>query len=250
MQAIWRRIAPDPLTWAALGISFAFALVLLSWFPLGTLGRLAVLSFALATTAAWIVTAAVSGRYLARDRAALKKRADGLAASRSERIRAIAAEFESLSFRAGQEQLTALGQKFDALADIVERRLDAGELAYGRYLGVAEQVYLSSIDNLSEVAIALRSVSTVDRQALEAKLATAKSEAGALAKRVDILDAQQARIAELMAQNEAALTALVETATALAETRTRAGEARMPAETAIAELERLAAASSRYAIRQ
>lgn len=256
MAQFWRAVLGDPLTWLAAVVSVGLAGAVIWWFELGVLGALASLGFGGAVFALWGLVAAVGGRAQERIQAELRGRAASVAAERDQRIAALEVEFQGLDFTAGVEQIRGLRQKFDALSDVITKRLDGGELAYGRYLGMAEQVYLSSIDNLADVAVALRSVSTVDRSELQRRLVIARGrrggadDAAAIEARVEMHDAQQERIEQLMTRNEEALTTLMRTATELAETRTRQGEARLPAEVAIAELERLAKSSRRYAVRE
>jgi hypothetical protein len=63
-----------------------------------------------------------------------------------------------------------------------------------------------------------------------------------------LVEKQNKRVAELLAQNESALTILVDVATAVANTETEAGKTGADAEAAMAELERLAKRAGRYAV--
>lgn len=167
-----------------------------------------------------------------------------------DKLRALAGDFDELDFAQGAEQLRLLREKFRNLSEIMKRRLNTGELTYARYLGMAEQVYLSVLDNLNEVAVGLRSVSTIDPDYIESRLyelnrngeesGERHEESTALEQRSTLYADQRQRIAQLIAQNETAMTVLDRTATALAETKTGKGHADMDAQSAIAELERLA----------
>ena len=87
-------------------------------------------------------------------------------------------DFNALGFKEGVEQVRMLRQKYQNLAEVLRRRLDAGELTYRRYLGMAEGVYLASVENLQDVAISLRSISTIDPAALRLKIEDLKKEMG------------------------------------------------------------------------
>jgi biopolymer transport protein ExbB/TolQ len=152
-------------------------------------------------------------------------------------------------------QLQSLTQKRDNLADVLGRRLDAGEVTYARYLTTAQQVYESTLDNLHEVAVAQRSISAIDGEYIDARLAeiTAKgsaaeadeSERKSLEGRRALRDSQQTKVAALLAENEAAMTLLDRTATSLA--NAPIGRTPEDAKAAMAALEELADRASRYA---
>ncbi len=69
-----------------------------------------------------------------------------------------------------------------------------------------------------------------------------------MSRRLSLYDEQKARVAGLLAQNEAALTVLDRTAAAIAQAKTGEGWASLDAKTAIEELEALAKRAGRYAV--
>jgi hypothetical protein len=148
-----------------------------------------------------------------------------------------------------------LRQKYRNLAEVMRRRLDAGELTYRRYLGMAESVYLAAVENLQDVALLLRSISTIDPAALRLKLEDLKKARGfsvpeaihAIEDRRRLYEEQRQRIAKLLAQTEAAMTALDHTAAALARTRTSKGLTEVGIEEAMKDLEELAGRAGKYA---
>lgn len=248
---MFRVALRDPVSWAAFGAAALFAAALLWWFPVGLLGALPPILLALIASFVWLIVFARSGGYARILNADRTARTHAAAQRLHERIAALSQRFDALGHSAGREQLTTLDQKFASALEVIEARLDAGEMARGRYLDVAEQVYLAAIDNLSEAEIALRSVNAVDPQKARAQIADLVSDeahdaAEQVAKRVALHERQWERVRALMAENERAMTALLEAATLLAETRTAQGGARVSADRAIAELEALAAASSRH----
>ncbi|MBE9554687.1 MAG: hypothetical protein IMF05_14585, partial [Proteobacteria bacterium] len=173
------------------------------------------------------------------------------------KLETLAADFDELAFDNGRAQLRLLRDKLEGLTQVLKRRLDSGEMTYGRYLGMAQEVYGAALDNLHEVAVALRSVSTIDPGYLQKRLGELEHERQrsddherelkALRDRDTLLEDTNRRVAQLMAQNESALTVIDQTSAALAATRTEQGHATLDAETAMAELEQLAGRAGKYA---
>lgn len=153
------------------------------------------------------------------------------------------------------EQLDALVQKRENLKSVLQHRLDAGEMTYARYLATAQQVFNAAIDNLHEVAVATESISTIDDGYIDRRLTeldsddadadSAARERETLERRRDLRTNQRRRIAQFLAQNESALTALDRTTTALADTPI--GKKPEDAEAAMAALEALATRTADYA---
>ncbi|MGN7610549.1 hypothetical protein ACQZV8_00505 [Magnetococcales bacterium HHB-1] len=172
----------------------------------------------------------------------------------------IEADLKQLEFKQGIQQLHMLREKLSSLTEVMQRRLQAGELTYGRYLGSAEQVYLAAVDNLHDIAVALKSVSTIDEDYIKQRLGELhhnqddvetldQNEIETLKKRAELLKSQQKKIRYLVTQNETAMTVLDKTATALADTKTQSGHATMGVQEAMAELEVLAKQAGKYAVR-
>ncbi|MCI4625984.1 MAG: hypothetical protein L3V56_08480, partial [Candidatus Magnetoovum sp. WYHC-5] len=61
----------------------------------------------------------------------------------------------------GAEQFIKIQSKFNSLKGVLTEKLDVKELTYGRYLAVAEQVYLSVLDNLTEIVTLLTSINAI-----------------------------------------------------------------------------------------
>lgn len=173
------------------------------------------------------------------------------------KLERLAADFDELAFDKGANQLRLLRDKLESLTQVLKRRLDSGEMTYGRYLGMAQEVYGAALDNLHEVAVALRSVSTIDPGYLHSRIdelnrvgirsAEQEREFKALEEREKLLETADSRVAQLIGQNESALTVIDQTSAALAATRTQQGHATLDAETAMAELEQLAGRAGKYA---
>jgi hypothetical protein len=165
------------------------------------------------------------------------------------------AELGELEDARPARQLQAVQEKRDNLAEVLKRRLDAGELTYARYLTTAQQVYIAALDNLHEVAVAQRSISAIDDAYIDRRIgkldqqnehgAAAEKERKSLVDRRALRDTQNTRIAEMLGQNEAAMTALDRTATALADAPI--GRTPEDAEAAMVALEELAQRAGKYA---
>jgi hypothetical protein len=170
-------------------------------------------------------------------------------------IATLRAELDALADTQPTEQLDALLSKRQSLINVLERRLDAGELTYARYLSTSQQVFASALDNLHEVAVAYESISTIDEPYIARRLAeldaddsdaeSADRERATLERRRELRNDQRRRIAQLLAQNESALTALNRTTTALADVPI--GKKPEDADAAMAALEELADRAAKYA---
>jgi len=170
-------------------------------------------------------------------------------------IATLRTELDALVDTQPTEQLDALLSKRQSLINVLERRLDAGELTYARYLSTSQQVFASALDNLHEVAVAYESISTIDEPYIARRLAeldaddsdaeAADRERATLERRRELRNDQRRRIAQLLAQNEAALTALNRTTTALADVPI--GKKPEDADAAMDALEELADRAIKYA---
>jgi len=168
----------------------------------------------------------------------------------------LTARLQKLDFPQGIRQLQQLQKKFQNFVDILNMALEPEEITYGRYLGIAEQVYLSSLDNLERVSGALASVQTIDPQEIDFRIKeihadgivteAESTEQATLNQRKTLRESQALKVDTLMAQNEQAMTQLDLTAAALAEMKTRTGQATMDMESAMTELQDLVARSSEY----
>lgn len=246
----WRAVVTYPPTWAAAAIVAVATWGMLVWLdPPGVLAVVLVI-LAVGTVVAWPLTMTTTGK-LSELQFAIPRVTEVDPAE----LAALAAELASLDDTQPAEQLAALQQKRQSLINVLERRLDAGELTYSRYLATAQQVYASALDNLHEVAVASESISTIDEQYIRRRLAelddddadqtAAARERETLERRLELRNSQRRKIARLMAQNESALTALNRTTTALADVPI--GKRPEDAEAAMAALDELADRAGQYA---
>lgn len=156
----------------------------------------------------------------------------------------------------GRSQFSRVTEKFAAFEKLLARKLNPSELTYGRYLGMAEQVYLGTLDNLQHVADTLKMMSVIDLDYTQNRLALLQSAPSDIhAKEIQTLQerlalhAQQAdKVQKMLSQNEEAMTKMDLTIAAIADLRTEGGRASLDMETAMNELQRLANKAKDYSI--
>jgi len=249
MKSWWKAVVAYPATWiaialVALGIWIILALLEPPFFMtviLLVIGAVAII--------AWPIAMSATGT-LAR----LQFEAPKLPEVGAEEMAQLTAELGALDDPRPANQLKAIQVKRDNLVEVLNRRLEAGELTYARYLSTAQQVYLAALDNLSEVAVALRSISAIDNEYINARLEdlasqegeTADAERASLNDRRSLREGQEKRIADLLAQNESAMTLIDRTATALADAPI--GKEPQDADAAMAALREMAERASKYAV--
>jgi len=256
MTSWWRATLSYPPTWVAMVLLAVVTGVTLSIAdPVGT-ATLILAVLVLVAALAWPVVLLMTGRLEALRFPPVQPLDEVDPAL----LAALADELAELDDPQPGEQLAALQHKRATLMKVLERRLDAGELTYARYMGTADSVYRAALDNLHEVAVAHDSISSIDETYVARRLAELDAEAEAeadgpdpsaererdtLAQRLELRSNQRHKIARLMAQNEAALTALDRTTTALADVPI--GKRPEDADAAMAALEALAARTGMYA---
>ena len=251
MKSWWRAIVSYPPTWLAavvLGLT-VWAIVAL-FDPSGILiGVLVALAFL--TAAAWPLTMSATGT-LTKLQFAIPR----VEEVDPTELAKLTTELEALHDVQPAEQLVALQQKRQSLINVLQRRLDAGEITYSRYVATSQQVFNSALHNLREVAVAYESISTIDDAYIERRLTeladdqhddeSVLRERATLEQRRELRMLQLRKIAQLLAQNESALTALNRTTTALADVPI--GKRPEDADAAMAALDELADRAAKYAV--
>ncbi|MFV2063440.1 MAG: hypothetical protein ACC726_07985 [Chloroflexota bacterium] len=248
MKSWWRAVAGYPPSWAAIAAVVLAMLAILLLLEPSTLFTVVVVVVGIVAIVVWPLLLSGTGT-LHRLQFEVPKLPD---VSETELV-LLTAELERLDDPRPAHQLQAIGEKRDNLVAMLDRRLDAGELTYSRYLSTAQQVYLAVISNLREVSVAMGSISTIDADYIDARLTELKGEAGAsteaevssLQDRRSLATTQESKVAYLLAQNESAMTLLDRTSTALADAPI--GLTPQDAEAAMEALEELADRAGRYA---
>ncbi|MFH2205154.1 MAG: hypothetical protein ABIJ96_18745 [Elusimicrobiota bacterium] len=154
------------------------------------------------------------------------------------------------------KQFVKAPQRFETARRTLQQKLNPGELTYGRYLGAAEQVYLSVLDNLNLTLSILQSASAIDakyiasrKQALTALAEPQEAdreEMLTLEEREKLLRGQLDKVNALLTQNEVAITQMDKLNAALAEAKIVRGRASKDLDGAIAEMEDLAQRVQHY----
>jgi hypothetical protein len=250
MKSWWRAVVSYPPTWLAAGVLALTVWAIIAVFdPPGFLvGVLVGLAFLAAL--GWPLTMSATGTL-----STLQFAIPRVQEVDPQELAALTAELETLPDSQPAEQLAALQQKRQSLVKVLERRLDAGELTYSRYLATSQQVFNSALHNLREVAVAYESISTIDEGYIDRRLAeladddsddaSVTRERSTLGQRRELRTTQRRKIAQLLAQNESALTALNRTTTALADVPI--GKRPEDADAAMAALDELADRAAKYA---
>lgn len=249
MKTWWRAVASYPPSWIAIAAVVVAVVAILLLLQPSTLFTIVVLLVGAVAIVAWPLLLVTSGTL--RD---IQYRAPQLPEVSAGELRILKAELDRLEDPRPAYQLQAIGEKRDNLTAILDERLKSGELTYSRYQSTAQQVYLAVIGNLREVAIARKSVRTIDVDYIDTRLGElrasgdhpgSQAEITSLEDRRALATTQDAKATYLLAQNESAMTLLDRTATALADAPI--GLAPQDAEAAMASLKELADRAGMYA---
>lgn len=239
-RQVWTQgISTYPVA-IGLGLGVSFSLFNSTWL-------LAALSGSLGLAAlAWAIN--FIGRKNVLSVRHLKELRKRLKLEREQRLKAIARELKELDCTAGSDQMANLKAKYDTFVAVVDDKFNPSEITYGRYLGIAEQIYLAGIDNLQQVVIALKSTRSIDRDYVEQQLKHLDENGvenkdvdyQALRDRIQLLEDTASHVDALLVENEKAMTQLVQTGADLAKVRINPGEAKMEMDQAMTELSYLA----------
>ena len=229
----------------AVGLLGAFAAAVLSPSPLTIV---AAIGGGIIGIGAWLFNATLrrevfANRYLKKLRETLSQRVN-------QSIRSLESDLVDVDSQDGLYQLDRLQKKFEAFQQILRRKLDENELTFGRYLGMAEQVFLGGLDNLKLLTDLLKGTSVIDAKHLGRRIVelenasspskNAEKELATLLERQGLLYQQQSKVKQLLAQNEEAMTQIDKVMAKIAGMESGPGHATMDMESAMQELERLA----------
>ena len=155
------------------------------------------------------------------------------------------------------EQLGQFQNKIKVFIEILNMKFpDKNQLSYNRYYMIAQEVFLSGIDNLNEVLLIHKTLDAIDINYIERslkKLETREQDAAAkreqnslLLSKQQYLD-QQLDIKNLMAQNEEALSKLDEAIVQVQDIKRSANnESQLDMEASIEQLHRMAQQSFKF----
>lgn len=148
-------------------------------------------------------------------------------------------------------QADRLYTRYAHVLDVLGAKFDQRELTFERSRGLVAEVCRGALDTLSTMASLARGVAGIDvafvRRRLEREAAhLSVDERQALHRRLELFEDTERRLRELAARNEAALTALDDTAVAVARVETSRPQARVAADQALQDLRRFADKAALY----
>jgi hypothetical protein len=153
-------------------------------------------------------------------------------------------------------QLKSIRLKLANVQELLGMKLRTNEITYGRFLGAAEQVSLSVLDNLNTVVSILKSATSIDPDYVQTRLkeiagkqAPSKEDLDqrkSLQTRLDLWNSQLKKVDQLMARNEAAMTEMEHISAAIAQWQPDRKFAGSDFESAIKQLHALALHAQEY----
>ncbi len=156
----------------------------------------------------------------------------------------------------GIEQCKAIKIKLENIRELLELKLRGGEITFYRFIGAAEQVSLSVLDNLKSVVSTLKSASSINTDYIQDRFGDLTghekqtkddiNEENALKKRLKIREKQIHKINRLLTLNEEAMTEMEKISAAVADWQTDSRFADTNFEYAITRLQELAEHAHEY----
>jgi hypothetical protein len=156
----------------------------------------------------------------------------------------------------GIKQLRSIRLKFANVKELLGMKLRTNEITYGRFLGAAEQVSLSVLDNLNTVGSLLKSATSIEPKYIQNRLkdidskeAPTKEEEDqreSLRERLALWNSQLQKVDQLMAKNEEAMTEMERISAAVAQWQSGRKFSGGDLESAIKQLHALALSAHEY----
>ena len=158
--------------------------------------------------------------------------------------------------KTGIAQLKSVRVKLDNVQELLGMKLRPNEITYGRFLGAAEQVSLSVLDNLNIVVGLLKSATSIEPGYINSRLKEInlkkkpsqeeEDQRRSLQDRLDLWNKQLLKVDQLMARNEEAMTEMERISAAVAQWQTGRKFAMNDFESAIKQLHALALQAHEY----
>lgn len=200
---------------------------------------------------------AISSRYLEKITADFKKRRNELLETLNKDLQRCTtipgAEQYGIQ---GYEQFNRVEKKYNRLVVQLGKKFSTTELTYGSYLGAAEQVHLSVLDNLMKVVSLLQGAESVDPVYINGRLQELRGlsrvtpaderEFEALEKRLKLRENQLDQVNVLLTENEESMTTMDTTIAAIADLETGRGFAENDLQTAMKHLQEIAERTKYY----
>lgn len=153
-----------------------------------------------------------------------------------------------------EAQFTKIQNKFEVLKSVLDRKLVRGEITYNRFLGTAEQVHFSVLDNLTQIETILNGLKAIETSDVKQRMKQIKkstapddvAEMKTLENRLQLCDTQLAKVNTMLTQNEEAMTELDKTTTVISNVQMSRGRSSSDLDTALKDLVGLADRAHRY----
>ncbi len=158
--------------------------------------------------------------------------------------------------RQGSLQFNNMQEKLVNIHELLDLKLSKSELTFGRFLGAAEQVSLSVLDNLTSMVSILKSLGSIQVDYINERLQEFSErnditevdieQEKALKSRLELREAQIRKIKNLLTKNEVAMTEMEKISAAVAQWRSGGRFADIDFESAIVRLQELAEQAQEY----
>lgn len=186
---------------------------------------LALLSIAAFLTIGWVYNFFIIGDNFKKEY--VRKLHDILAKQTMWKLVELKRDLLEMKLSHGAKQLDQFRQKFDILVEVLKTKFDEGQLTYSRYYGIAQQVYLSGLDNLSDMILAQKTMKSIDLNYINNRLSelnkensenmSIKKEIDALSRSIKSYEDQQEKVKKMISDNELALTQMDEATISISE---------------------------------
>jgi hypothetical protein len=194
---------------------------------------------------------AISGKYLEKLAQKYQKERERLLETLSADLQHCAAVTGAEQYgRQGQQQFTRIDKKYQRLRELLQKKFKVGELTYGSFLGAAEQVHLSVVDNLLRIVSLIQSAEAIDPEYIAERIKDVQSlkkvteaderEFESLRKRLELRENQLQQVNILLTENEESMTVMDETIAAIADIQTGKGLADSDLQSAMTHLKEIA----------
>jgi len=229
--------------------SFVLSSLYLALFGLSSIAVIGAAAGGTIALGNWVWGAIVNGDQKAAK--VIQKYRTQMELERTNAIKHLNEELNSLGDIDGKKQIALLGEKFGNFKRILDKKFKPEELTYNRYLSIAEQVYLGALSNLEKASLALQSVDAIDLNHTKSQIRKSKTKiddetGAALTQRLELWNTQQNKAQELKRKNEIAMTQLDTVSARLASIDTSSKNNTLELDVAIEELQRLIAQAEKY----
>ncbi|MBN1183112.1 MAG: hypothetical protein JXB49_12540 [Bacteroidales bacterium] len=166
-------------------------------------------------------------------------------------------DLQEMKCEQGAKQMDQFQHKFDTLLEILKTKFDESQLTYSRYYSIAQEVFLSGIDNLTSILMALKTLKSIDINYINERLLaldkekdknmSIKKEYDALHRSLASHKEQETLVKELLAENESAMTQIDEASIAISKIeRTLDKEAEIDMENSMKSLQEMTHRTKEY----